>query len=774
MIFADYPGHLIAALFLLISAGLTLFTFHSGELRKAKLQAYRLPLILLQYLSIAIMLFILWNPSRSEETRTSVKNSVLVLFDTSESMSVIEDGQANRLDKALDRFEKTFHPFALQSPDYKIYGFDHQTYHSGSSDFLRRWGSQSNLQSIFSMLSQYDVVDEAGRSNRARESQQVVSDNEPIRTRNVVGAVVFTDGQADNRNVDAYLSLHNSNFQVLFVGVGSREHKPDVAVESLEAPSRMVIDSVCKAKVVIVTRNLTDQPVTVELLKDDYIVDSREIPTEVFEQSRKGGNLKVEGIGDGLAYATVEFAIGADTLGNHTLSARAKIAEPEVNPANNVRTTMIEVVEENRLRVLFYSQVASFDVGKIRQALVRDAKIDLDLALDAIRTPILGRGGPAWPPWAGTWACPPDDRQGFNQYDVVILGPCDLDALTNTQIDSLYSFVVDRGGGLILLPGRGEYGPAGWNNKKVKTLIPMILDSNESTVFASDPGQIEPTLEATYGRPRVAALGRPIGLPLFDGDALKDFREPVLPYYRVIDRKPASTTLATIKETPIIAVHRVGRGKVCLINVSKLFLLYREDLQGGLLYEIMAGLTAQLGKITHREAGIELFAERVTGQADKVKFEAYVCDQSFEPVAGANVLLSFADRVLSMSQIERGRYAVEIENVRDQAMVATAQAELNGTFLGERTIAVNLPPAKTEMSNVEMDEEFLQSLAKKLNGKYCHVDEIDDNVAKTFEAQTQIGSTRRMTSIWPTWPLLLILCGLLSASWFLRRAVGLV
>jgi hypothetical protein len=157
-----------------------------------------------------------------------------------------------------------------------------------------------------------------------------------------------------------------------------------------------------------------------------------------------------------------------------------------------------------------------------------------------------------------------------------------------------------------------------------------------------------------------------------------------------------------------------------------------------------------------------------------VKFEAYVCDQSFEPVAGANVLLSFADDVLSMAQIERGRYTVDVENVRDQAIIATAQAEVHGTFLGERTIAVNLPVPQTEASDIELDEGFLRLLAKKLNGKYFYADEIDEDVAQMFEAQTRIGSSRRMTSIWPTWPLLLALCVLLSASWFLRRAIGLV
>lgn len=289
----------------------------------------------------------------------------------------------------------------------------------------------------------------------------------------------------------------------------------------------------------------------------------------------------------------------------------------------------------------------------------------------------------------------------------------------------------------------------------------MILDSDESTVFSDDPGPIELTLEATDNQ-----FLRP--------EMLKDYRDPILPYYQVIHSKPASTTMAVIKDTPVVTVHRVGRGQVGLVNMSKLFSLYQEDLEGGLLYELMAGLTSHLGRITHREAGIELFAERIADQADKVKFEAYVCDPSFQPVAGANVLLSFGETIMSMAQIERGHYAVEVEDVRDQAIIATAQAEINGMFLGEKTIAVNLPPVQTEMNYIELDEEFLKSLAKKLNGKYFHADDLDEDVRQIFKAQTRIGSSRRMTSIWPSWPLLLILCALLSASWFLRRAIGLV
>jgi hypothetical protein len=78
------------------------------------------------------------------------------------------------------------------------------------------------------------------------------------------------------------------------------------------------------------------------------------------------------------------------------------------------------------------------------------------------------------------------------------------------------------------------------------------------------------------------------------------------------------------------------------------------------------------------------------------------------------------------------------------------------------------------MANVELDEKFLRTLAERLNAEYLYADDIDENVTQTFEAQTRTYSSRRMTSIWPNWLLLLVLCTLLSVNWFLRRAIGLV
>lgn len=750
MIFVDYPGHLVAGLLVGAFAVLVFLAFHTGELRNEKLSRHRLPLILLQYASILILLLILWNPSRAKVSEAPSRNAILAIFDTSESMSIAEDGQSTRLDKALDVFEERFHSQTKDGSAYRIFGFDGRSYHSGSPNFLRRWGSQTDMHSVFAMLGKYNASDGASEAHSSLNSNAGTSDDATAGDSKIAGAVVFTDGQADDKNVNSYLTPENRDFRVILVGVGSRAKQPDIAITSISAPPRIAIDTACNVSATVAAKNLPEKAVTVELLKDEHVIDSRQVPTNAFAPKRAQNDSFDKSV-------TVEFGVVGERLGSCAYSVRAKPFDREDNQANNVRSTIIEVVEETRLRVLFYSQAANFNIGKVRQALAGDEKIQLDLSLDVIRKPALAEKASNMCGYVKL----PADRQGFYAYDIIVLGPCDLEALTKVQVDSLYSFVVDRGGGLILLPGKADFGPAAWINSKAKTLIPVAFDPDEPTIWPSRPEKIELTLEG-------------IDSNILGPEALDEYGEPALPYYRVLHSKPAAATLASVGGTPVLSVHRVGRGKVCLLNTTKLYQWYREDLDGGLLCKIMAGLTAQMGRVTSREAGIELFAERIDGQADTVKFQAYVCNDSFEPVAGANVLLSVGDEVLSMKHTGRGYYVAQIEVAHAQTTVATAQAEVNGVFLGEKTVAVNLPPATSEMTSADLDEAFLRALAKKVNGKYFHIDDIEENPGQMFESRAGTVSSRRVTSIWPNWLLLAALCALLSINWFLRRSIGLV
>jgi hypothetical protein len=89
-------------------------------------------------------------------------------------------------------------------------------------------------------------------------------------------------------------------------------------------------------------------------------------------------------------------------------------------------------------------------------------------------------------------------------------------------------------------------------------------------------------------------------------------------------------------------------------------------------------------------------------------------------------------------------------------------------------MAVNLPSLPDEMSETDFDGAFLRALAQRLGARYVHVDDLGGDAAKIFAARRQAGTVQQIRSLWPNWPLLLILCLLLSAQWFVRRSIGLV
>ncbi len=724
MIFANYPGHLAAFALVLASAGALFAAFRAEQLQTPQRGKYRWFLLAMHCAAVLLLLAILWDPSAWRKKDIFGRNTVLAIFDTSESMSISDEGRTARLDKSLAKFADCFDSDGSARPEYRVYGFDERLYYCGSTNLLRRWGPQSNLHEAISLIADSATGDE----------------DRPA------GAIVFTDGRADDRDPRRYLPVQGEDLPILVVGVGNRTARPDVAIKALAVPANAWVDTAYDAAAVITAAGVPNGPVSLDLVCDDKAVQAVQLAPDRFQATDSGS---VE--------ATVEFVVPAQQLGSHVLTVRAKPLRGEINMANNSRSASVEVTQERSLRALLYTQWATFDVGKIRQALAWDKRIRLDFAFDVIQdVPLVDRAAQNT-----EYVTLPDGRDGFYGYDVVILGPSDVRSLTPAQWDGLYSFVAERGGGLLLLAGRTVASMANWGDERARTLLPAVFGRQDPRLWPPQRDAIQPSFEAQVGR-------------FFGPAAFAKPQQVISPYYGIADAKPAATTLATVGQTPIVLAHRVGRGRVCLFNASKVFTLYREDLQGGALAEMVCGLVAYLGRTPARGAGVELFVERSGEEPRTAVFSAYVVDKAFQPATGANVLLTAGERVVSMEPTAPGYYRATMDLGPAQSVVATAQAELNGMFLGERTLAASLPPVRDEMSCVDLDEPFLRSLARQVGARYVHIDNLDKDAGKVFVPKRQVGVTETVTSIWPRWSVLVILCLLLSVGWFIRRAIGLV
>jgi len=722
MVFVDYPGHLRAGVLAATAAVLMIWAYRSEATRNIKV--WPMLLCLLQLLAVLVLLLIIWNPSWGQITQKSSKNTVLVFFDTSRSMSVIEQDDKTRLDRAIEAYRQKIISAGKDKPVFKIYGFDKDCYPCGSAGSLGRWGTQTNMHKVVRMWANYDYdALDYGQQGQSK----------------VVGAILFSDGQANNKNVNTYPGPLHNKFDVMLVGVGSTEAQNDIAVTSLKMPSKVALDTAFTAQAKFKVQGKWDQRVTIELLKDDYVIETRESSIGELRQNDK-----------------INFKIGAESLGWHCITVRAQLKDDEFNVANNIQRAMLEVLEEAKTKVLLYTHVINFDIGKVRQALARDKKVQLDVGIDAIIAPALSNKAREMSGHVDL----PQSKEDFYKYDLIVLGPCLFDELTTEQIDGLYSFVVDRGGGIILLPGRDVFALSRCQDPKIKALLPIRFTSARGFSFEGQNEPIQLTYEGLDSKIVKQAL-------------LRSSAAMGRAFYGDMQKKLAASTLATANDKPILSVHRIGRGRVCLVNVYGLHRWYRSDRTGGLLSKLMGGLTSYLATISQLEAPVELFARRAAPAQQRIMLDAYVYDNQFDLVDDAAVLVEVGDKVYHMDQTEKGHYVCSVENIKEQVVLARARAQKDGTFLGEKSITVDLPALRDEMAQIELDERFLSALADKLKAKYIALEELDEDAANMFEPVSQIKTQGAMKSIWPNWKLLTGLCVLLSTIWFIKRTVGL-
>jgi len=722
MSLVNYPGYIQSLVLVTVSITLVCAAFVRVRVTQARHRRW-LPIAAECHgVCVLLILVILWNPSCRKADRPHVRNQVLIVFDTSQSMSVTDRGQATRLDRALQVFAETCDPET--GPLYQLLGFDEFTYRCSTVDQLQRWGAHTRAQPVYELLQQ----------NLNPGDADAATDHP------VVGVVLFTDGQWQGRTLPKPHTGAYEEVEFVCIGVGTQAPLPDVGIDSLQVPPTVPVDTLYQAKVVVSTC-AWQTPVTVELFLDNEIVGTQSIA--VTDPSA----LRVS--------HTLSFSLAAHTPGQKSLLAQIRHADQELNRSNNQYTAVVDIVsQEKRYRALYYAQQASFSLGKIRQALVRDQKIDVDICFDIIQQTRLGQTA------AQIGTAFPLHQDQFFAYDLILLGPCDFDGFNPEQQQALHDFVAQRGGGLVILTESGPLAFDSWLNSQARVLLPVtdISAVNDSTALTR--GQLEPSPGAV--ETQIFQAGDFTTQDL----ALSLIRDPV----RI---KPAATVLARIDQAPALLCQRVGRGRVCLLNMTQLHRLWQGDKDDNALFKLLSSVTAHAGKNASGQAHLELFAQRAhDGQT--LVFHARVADAQLRPVEQANVLLTLDERSVALHPIGQGRYSGQMQNMNQGSFLVTIQAEKQGRFLDERSVAVNLAPAPTEMTEVQLDERFLRQLTRHYQGQYLHIDEVPADLGRRFTRQDRSREAPCLVAWWPSWYLFILLCTLLTASWFIRRSLGLL
>jgi uncharacterized membrane protein len=169
-------------------------------------------------------------------------------------------------------------------------------------------------------------------------------------------------------------------------------------------------------------------------------------------------------------------------------------------------------------------------------------------------------------------------KKDLDSFDVVILGDCDPKSITKPGIEELSSFVIVRGGGLIVIAGE-NHTPHDWTGTALADLLPVA------------PGErAKPAERPTGYRPELTAAGRKHKVfrhGTGEGEVVWDDLPEMYWWSAGYTARPKTEILAvhpTAKDADgkpqaLLLMHKFGKGKVAFVGFDETWRWSKETTQ---------------------------------------------------------------------------------------------------------------------------------------------------------------------------------------------------
>ncbi len=687
-------------------------------------------LITLRIAAAGLLLAILSEPVSRMLLERSESPGLAVLVDASASM-----GLSDRLGKRDEVLSGVLNSEALNtlktSHQVRSYRFseDLAPLLEGEDDSLSTDGTGTDLGAALSFL-----------ENSSRPDR-------------FAAAILVTDGNFTVGR-DPLRVAEDLDIPIYTVGIGDTLGIRDLSLPRITANDVVYAGSNVPVEVVVRGRGFSRVRVPVTLREDGRILQSAEVTLDGQDGEQ-----------------TAVFHIVPETEGVHSYQVEVPELDGEITPRNNRRTLTIKVLK-SRLRILYIEGSPRTDLGFLRRALEKDANLEV--------TSLVFR------PDGETFPVPmPSSRMEWFSYDLVILGSIAHDRL-QPWVPYIVSFVEEKGGGLIALGGPRSFEMGGYAGTPVGNLMPFHIPASARGMTAG------PFVPATTPDGSTHPITR------LDDDPVESERLwielPPLPgMNQVGPAKPGATVLATNptwrtseEDTPVIAVHRYGQGKVLAIAAQG---LWQWDLMmwgsGGTnaAYERLWNNAVRWMTVREGSRRIRVASDKLQYRGgETVRFDGQIYDENYRPVDHADLSVTVRSELDGEGALQLdltstgqgfGRYAGRLQFLSTGEYRFDATAELNGVPLGSDSGGFVVGEAGGEFERTRMNRKLLAQLSDMTGGRFYLASEIG-SMAEDLSFEEIIVQETRTYSWWNHPAMLMLLIGLLTTEWLIRRYLGMV
>ena len=771
----------VACLALALLGLVGVWYLYRTELNKVRLPI-RLLLVTLRCLVLTCVALMLLELVLVVTKRELIPSNLLVLVDTSESMSLndpyVENDalrqaasnlgydnlaamrKQNRLNVAQRALSGVLAELA-RDREVSLYGFAHE---------------------------EVSLTEDEIKSAEAKGTQTAIGDAlasalAEHRGQPLAGVLLLSDGQS-NAGEDPRKVAEQAGKQgvpIVALAVGTDQGPSNARLAAIEADPVVFVRDTTEVGVLIEAHGMQGRTGLVTLEKRQEAGWSEVGHEEVT-------------FGEETASRRLSFKMTPETVGEVELRAHVSDVGTELTEADNFATHSMKIVRQ-QIRVLLIAGAPSPEVQFLRSALVRDTSLEFACWLQTA-----GQGYEQ----VGTRPIRrlPVNRQELEQYDVVVLFDPDMRALGTAWSDLLSQFVGTAGGGLVyvagemytrglfdgLSPDEGESSGHAVDNSWLRALP-----------VTADPGLYRSTAEVALGTREPFNLElTPEGSadPIFQFDPDPGRNREVLAslpgmywHFPVTRAKPGATVLArhgdprmrnSFGRHVLLAMHRYGPGRTVFLSFDSTYrwrYLHEEYFDG-----FWARLIDRVGrgKALGGRYPFTLSADKnVYRTGDRVMIRAKAIDSN----EGAGAVADLRGEIELAGQPPT---PLEMEPVADQPGNAEASFTANeaGTYsvrilpgninaggdpsVRPATLNFRVDTAHNELDLPKLDRALLEDVARASGGSVLPIENFEQ-IPAAFKIKQVARSLEYRDELWDAPILFGSLMVLLTLEWLVRK-----
>jgi uncharacterized membrane protein len=688
---------------------------------------------LLESALVALLLLLLWKPAIVVAELKPQQNIIAVLVDDSRSMA-ISDAGATREAAAVQALQSRMLAALQEKFQTRLYRLD-----SGVSRI-------SNLA---------ELKPSAPATRIGDSLRQLIAETADL----PIGAVVLLSDGSDNTggiNRETIAALRERRVPVHTVGFGREQMGRDVEIEDAEVEPHALADSRLAATVSFRQHGYTGRTAVLRVLDNGKTVSARQITF--------GSNEEIQ-------TQTVLFDAGSS--GAKAFRFSIDLLPGEENSSNNSLIRLVNV-ESGKRRILYIEGEPRWEYKFIRRAVEDDAIIHLASMVRTTENNIYRQGIEDPAELADGFPSGSDD---LFRYQALVIGSVQASYFTPAQQELIRQFVDRRGGGLLLLGGRFALSDGGWAASDMADLFPVVLPKPKDT-FRRDPATVRLTPAGAD-----SIICRLVDDP--DRNAERWKRLPyVMNYQNPGSPKPGAVVLATMTAgshtMPFLVTENYGLGRTAVLATGgtwrwKMLQPLEDQSHATFWRQLLRWLiTDTPGRVTASVASPILFDD------GHVQLSAQVRDKDYLPASDARVEARISGPGGNSGVVELtpdatapGLYHAEWTAGQAGSYQAEVVASIGDAEAGRDLISFERVDGMAEHFHTEQNRELLQKLSSETGGRYWRPRDLSGLASQISYSEAGI-TVRESKDLWNMPVVFLLILGLRSAEWLLRRKWGFV